>query len=106
MKTTEDIRIIFRSLSGYQQEQVLEELLQEHELQGALITTAIEEVVKERGKKPCPHCCSTKVYERGKQKGVQMYQCREDSCKKWYSVTTGTPLWDIKLKSKWQSYLR
>lgn len=35
-----------------------------------------------------------------------MYQCREDSCKKWYSETTGTPLWDIKLKSKWQSYLR
>ena len=33
-----------------------------------------------------------------------MYQCRE--CLKWYSETTGTPLWDIKLKSKWQSYLR
>jgi transposase-like protein len=33
-----------------------------------------------------------------------MYQCNE--CKKWYSETTGTPLYDIKLKTKWQSYLR
>jgi transposase-like protein len=33
-----------------------------------------------------------------------MYQSTD--CKKWYSETTGTPLYDIKLKSKWQSYLR
>ena len=33
-----------------------------------------------------------------------MYSCR--SCKKWYSETTGTPLWDIKLKSKWSAYVR
>ena len=33
-----------------------------------------------------------------------MYQCK--SCVKWYSETTGTVLWDIKLKTKWQGYLR
>ena len=33
-----------------------------------------------------------------------MYQCK--SCVKWYSETTGTALWDIKLKTKWQGYLR
>jgi transposase-like protein len=32
-----------------------------------------------------------------------MYKCNE--CNKWYSETTGTPLYDIKLKNKWQSYL-
>ena len=32
-----------------------------------------------------------------------MYKCND--CTKWYSETTGTPLYDIKLKSKWQSYL-
>ena len=47
---------------------------------------------------------SEKVLKRGKQKGVQMYQCK--SCVKWYSETTGTALWDIKLKTKWQGYLR
>ena len=60
-------------------------------------------VIAKRNKKPCPHCSSTKVYKRGKQKGVQMYRC--NTCEKWYSETTGTPLYDIKLKSKWQSYL-
>ena len=29
-----------------------------------------------------------------------------DECKKWYSETTGTPLYEIKLKNKWQSYLK
>lgn len=32
-----------------------------------------------------------------------MYRCND--CNKWYSETTGTPLYDIKLKNKWQSYL-
>jgi transposase-like protein len=32
-----------------------------------------------------------------------MYKCAE--CSKWFSSTTGTPLWDIKKKDKWQSYL-
>jgi hypothetical protein len=43
------------------------------------------------------------VYQRGKQKGVQMYRCND--CSKWYSETIGTPLYDIKLKSKWKAYL-
>jgi hypothetical protein len=33
-----------------------------------------------------------------------MYSCKD--CKKWYSQSTGTPLWDIKLKQKWSHYLR
>ena len=32
-----------------------------------------------------------------------MYRC--NACGKWYSETTGTPLYDIKLKPKWQAYL-
>lgn len=106
MKTIQDIKSIFNNLSVYQQEQVLEELLQEHEIQGKVIELATSEVIEKRGKKPCPYCSSEKVYKRGKQNNVQMYQCRSENCKKWYSETTGTPLWDIKLKSKWQGYLR
>ena len=86
------------------QTELLDELLQEQELQSKILNTAQEEISGKRKKKPCPHCASKKVYKRGCQKGVQMYQCNE--CKKWYSETTGTPLYDIKLKSKWQSYLR
>jgi transposase-like protein len=104
MGTIQDIKTIFTGLSCNQQEQVLEELLQEHEIKGKVIESAIQEVNLERGKKPCPHCQTTRVYKRGKQNEIQMYQCRD--CNRWYSETTGTPLWDIKLKSKWQGYLR
>jgi transposase-like protein len=104
MDTIQDLKRVFSGLSGFQQEQVLEDLLQEHEVQGKIIDLAISEFNQEIGRKPCPYCSSSKVYKRGKQNNVQMFQCRE--CTKWYSQTTGTPLWDIKLKSKWQGYLR
>lgn len=106
MGTINDIKSIFSGLTAYQQEEVLDDLLQEHEVQGKVIDLAIEELKQERNRKPCPFCNSNKVYKRGKQNGIQMYQCQVEDCKKWYSETTGTPLWDIKLKTKWQGYLR
>lgn len=104
MRLIEEIKEMFGELSSSAQSGLLDDLLQEHELQGKILQEASEEVSSKRKKKPCPHCASMKVYKRGKQNNVQMYQCND--CKKWYSETTGTPLYDIKLKSKWQSYLR
>ena len=104
MKSSQEIKELFARLPIDSQTQLLDELLQEHELQGKILKAAQEEVSGKRKKKSCPHCRSENVYKRGKQKDVQMYQCNE--CKRWYSETTGTPLYDIKLKSKWQSYLR
>ena len=104
MKPIEEIKAIFSKLSSSSQSELLDSLLQEHELRGKILQDASEEVTSKRKKKPCPHCRSVKVHKRGKKRGVHMYQCND--CKKWYSETTGTPLYDIKLKSKWQSYLR
>lgn len=104
MKTSQEIKEFFNELPVGIQNSLLEELLMEQELQGKVIQEAGLEILKARPKKPCPHCKSTKVYRRGKQKGVQMYRCND--CGKWYSETTGTALYDIKLKSKWQSYLQ
>ena len=104
MEDKKSIKASFDRLPAEEQEQLLNELLQAQELKGDLLETAGQDVANTRKRKPCPHCRSEKVYKRGKQKGVQMYQCRE--CTKWYSETTGTPLWDIKLKHKWQAYLR
>lgn len=104
MSTTENIKQKFQELSGLEQEKLLDELLKDYELRGQVLDNATEELLKSNKRKPCPHCASDKVYKRGKQNGVQSYQCRD--CSKWYSETTGTPLWDIKLKTKWQSYLR
>lgn len=95
---------MFGQLPTDVQTHLLDELLQEHELQGKVLNNAQLDISARRKKKPCPHCQSGDVYKRGKQKGVQMYSCKD--CGKWYSETTGTPLYDIKLKSKWQSYLR
>jgi len=104
MKPTEQIKALFAELSSSTQSELLNTLLQEQELRGQILQDASEEVTSKRKNKQCPHCTSTKVYKRGKKRGVQMYRCND--CEKWYSETTGTPLYDIKLKSKWQSYLR
>ena len=103
MKTSQDIKELFKALPIGVQNTLLGDLLMDYELQGKVLQEAGLSVTTKRHKKPCPHCASTKVYKRGKQKGVQMYRCND--CNKWYSETTGTPLYDIKLKSKWQSYL-
>ncbi len=104
MKSYSEIKSLFAELPISSQSELLDELLQERELQGKILTEVSEEISSKRKRKPCPHCLSENVYKRGKQRGVQMYQCKD--CKKWYSETTGTALYDIKLKTKWQSYLR
>jgi len=104
MKTIKEIKDLFDQLSARDQTQVLEYLLQTHEMQGTILTNAQETISTTRIRKPCPYCKSEKVYKRGKQNGVQMYRC--NVCSKWYSEATGTPLQNIKLKSKWPAYLR
>lgn len=104
MITSTEIKNLFIELPLGEQHSLLEELLIEQELRGKVLQEAQEAVSAKRKNKPCPHCGSKKVYKRGKQRGVQMYKCNE--CQKWYSETTGTPLYDIKLKHKWQSYLK
>jgi transposase-like protein len=104
MKALDEIKKKFQELPGLVQEELLDELLRDFELRGQVLENVKHDLGKTKNKKSCPHCASEKIYKRGKQKGVQMYQCR--TCSKWYSETTGTPLWDIKLKHKWQGYLR
>jgi len=104
MTKAQEIKDRFAQLSISQQSELLDELLQEHELKGKILIEAFENISDKRKKKTCPHCSSNNVYKRGKQKGVQMYRCND--CGKWYSETTGTPLYNLKLKPKMQSYLR
>ena len=104
METNKEIKELFNRLSAGEQSVLLEDLLQTHELQGTILTGAHDDVSSSRVRKPCPYCKSEKVYKRGKQKDIQMYKC--NACNKWYSETTGTPLYGIKLKWKWQAYLR
>lgn len=100
MTKTKEILADFRKLSVNEQSLILDSLRIEFEGKGKLLEVVSSEV---SSKKDCPHCGCSKVHKRGKQSGVQMYKCT--GCAKWFSSTTGTPLWDIKLKDKWQMYL-
>ncbi len=70
MKSSQEIKELFAQLPISSQRQLLDELLQEQELQGKILTDAQEEISGKRKKKPCPHCTSKNVYKRGKQKGA------------------------------------
>lgn len=100
MKKTDDLLTRFKLLGSAAQSVVLESLRVEFEGKGKLLEVAQSEITS---KKCCPYCSASRVHKRGKQSGVQMYKCVD--CTKWFSSTTGTPLWDIKKKDKWQSYL-
>jgi len=52
----------------------------------------------------CPHCGSQEVVARGYRKEVRRLYCK--SCKKDFSSTTGTALYRIHKKDKWQSYIQ
>lgn len=103
MKIQSDIIHTFNQLDIVQQEALLNKLMQVHELKMPVIESAKKEASIKVPKKPCPHCESSNVMKRGIQNNLQMYSC--SACKKWYSQSTGTPLWDIKLKGKWTKYL-
>jgi transposase-like protein len=100
MIKTEELLGYFKSLSAVAQSEILQSLRVEFEGKGRLLEVTQSENMT---KKACPHCGNSRVHKRGKQSGVQMYKCV--GCTKWFSSTTGTPLWDIKRKDKWQSYL-
>lgn len=52
----------------------------------------------------CPHCGSHEIVAHGYRKGVRRLYCK--SCKKDFSSTTGTVLYRIHKKDKWQSYIQ
>jgi transposase-like protein len=104
MENQTELLELFNSLNLDEQESILNKLMQEHELQMPVIEKAKSEALFLEDRKPCPHCQSKNIYKRGIQNKIKMYSCKD--CKKWYSQSTGTPLWDIKLKTKWSSYLR
>ena len=100
MKNYTEILKQFKLLTATEQSLIMDSLRLEFENKGKLLDVVSSELIT---KKACPYCGCGKVHKRGKQSGVQMYKCV--ACVKWFSSTTGTPLWDIKKKDKWQSYL-
>ena len=103
MDTRQEIKTLYNSLPSVHKVEIVNELLAAHELEGVILKEATTAVKKKRNKKPCPYCHSTNVYRRGFQNGSQAYKCND--CSKHYRETTGTPLYRIQIKEKWQSYI-
>ena len=103
MNNKRQIKELYKQLIPQYKVELVNELLAEQELEGIVLSEATDEVKQKRKNKPCPYCSSNKVYKKGKYKGIQNYQCND--CKKYYRETTGTPLYRIQLKEKWQLYL-
>ena len=103
MRGKNNILEIFRELPASYKTEVLDELLLEYEQEGVVLEESITKLSGKRKNKPCPHCHSDSVVKRGVKDGVQSYYCKD--CKKWYRETTGTPLYNIQLKDKWQGYI-
>ena len=103
MNKVNQIKELYSSLATSSKTELLDELLIMHEQEGVLLEDAREEVSQKRKNKPCPSCGNTHVHKRGIKNGVQSYSCK--NCGKYFRETTGTPLYNIQLKDKWQSYL-
>lgn len=104
MKQHSEILEQFRRLDGNDQEKLLIQLQQEFESKSQILDNVRQMIEDINLPRQCPKCRSKSTMKRGKQKGVQMYQCKE--CNKWFSETTGTSLYNIKKKNLWQEYLR
>ena len=103
MKTSKELLEAVKKLSELEREQLVNELLSYRE-SGKKLHLSVQKELSSKGvKKPCPHCKSTNVYRKGKQYGIQNYQCQQ--CKKCYGEHYGTPLWDIKKKDKFEKYI-
>jgi transposase-like protein len=67
----------------------------------------LEEILKKQEEDvphACPKCGSINVWSRGSYKGVKRLFCND--CKKYFSSTSGTALYHIHKKDKWQAYLQ
>jgi transposase-like protein len=67
----------------------------------------LDEVLKKQEQdvpRACPKCGSMNVWSRGSYKGVKRLKC--NYCNTYFSNTTGTALYHIHKKDKWQAYLQ
>ena len=91
-----EIKKLFNELTIEEQNR----LLIEHELQEKYYKK-LKSRCQRSEKINSVHIVQVKVFINEESK--EAFKCI--SVNKWYYETTGTPLYDIKLKNKWQSYL-
>jgi len=97
------LKAAISKLPDYQRKQLLSDLKLEHYEKGSYL----DEVLKKQEKDvlhACPKCGSMNVWSRGSYKGVKRLKCND--CNNYFSSTSGTALYHIHKKDKWQAYLQ
>jgi transposase-like protein len=97
-----EIKQHIQSLSEGERKQLLSDLHIKHYDKGDYVSKAQgDKEVKTA--LSCPHCSSEEFISRGSHKGVKKYQCK--GCKKYFNSNSGTALYGIHKKDKWQQYI-
>lgn len=90
------------TLSEADRKRLLSDLHIEHYESGDYVAKAQKDK-EEKAALNCPYCSSSEYISRGSYKGVKRYQCK--SCKRYFNSNSGTALYHIHKKDKWQQYI-
>lgn len=98
-----ELKAAISKLPDNERDQLLSDLKLGHYDKGSYLEEALKKQEQDVSH-GCPQCGSMTVWSRGSYKGVKRLQCKD--CKKCFSSTTGTAIYHIHKKDKWQSYLQ
>jgi len=99
----DDLKAAISKLPEYQRKQLLSDLKLEHYEKGSYLQEVLQKQ-EEDVLHACPKCGSMDVWSRGSYKGVKRLKC--NNCNKYFSSTSGTAIYHIHKKDKWQAYLQ
>jgi transposase-like protein len=99
----DDIKAAISQLSEDERKKLLSDVQLEHFSKGSYIEDALQDQEKDVAHS-CPRCGSMNIWSRGTYKGVKRLKCND--CSKYFSSTSGTAIYHIHNKDKWQAYLQ
>ena len=99
----DELKAAISQLSEDERKRLLRDINFEHFSKGSYLEDALEDQEKNVPHK-CPSCGSLNIWSRGSYKGVKRLQCKD--CSKYFSSTSGTAIYHIHNKEKWQSYVQ
>lgn len=99
----DEIKAAISQLPENERKKLLSDVHIEHFSKGSYIEDALRDQEKDVAHS-CPKCGSMNIWSRGSYKGVKRLKCND--CSRYFSSTSGTAIYHIHDKDKWQAYLQ
>jgi transposase-like protein len=99
----DELKAAISQLSENERRKLLSDVKLEHFSKGSYIEDALRDQEKDVPH-ACPRCGSMNIWSKGSYKGVKRLKCND--CKKYFSSTSGTAIYHIHDKDKWQAYIQ